>query len=252
MPAQLKRRLQGHKSLRLALSRARRMILVGPIRPIIVGYYRKTSRPKPIKTAPFVDLGEFSHEDAVNGLRDNGIATGAMMSESSVDQLLECYASNPVSNYTNPHADHELVREIAADDRLIAVARDYLGAEPILLSSMFHTYDPATSSDADYYHFDVGDAMTMTFFVFLTDVDEEKGVTHELIRGTHRSKTIRELWDCTITDVDAESKYPGQVEIVAGKRGTAWFEDVIAFHKHGHVGQCRKMLSLQYSLHRQP
>jgi hypothetical protein len=97
----------------------------------------------------------------------------------------------------------------------------------------------------------VADALSVTFFVFLSDVDDEQAVTHQLVSGTHRAKTLQELWTHRLEDSQAHARYPGPVHTIMGKHGTAWFEDPVVFHKHGYVGKLRKTFSWQYSLHRQ-
>jgi hypothetical protein len=71
------------------------------------------------------------------------------------------------------------------------------------------------------------------------------------VAGTHKTKTLKELWTHRLENSEAHARYPNRVHTIMGKRGTAWFEDPIAFHKHGYVGKLRKTFSLQYSLHRQ-
>ena len=243
--------LRRQKALRLLLAQARHLLLAGPLRPALVAYYRAITRSTPIQTNTLPYVEPFSIEQAVRSINEHGFASGVQVTPAGVDKLLECYATNPVQSYTNPHYDHDFITQLACNDRLVAVARQYLGAEPILLETRLHCYTPGASNNPTYFHFDVGDTLSLSFFVFLTDVEDEQAVTHQVVAGTHKTKTLHELWTRRLDDDKAPVRYPGCVHTITGKRGTAWFEDTQTFHKHGYVGKLRKAFSVQYSLRRQ-
>lgn len=243
--------LRQRQALRPLLAQARHLMLAGPLRPAIVAYHRAVTRPQPMNTNTLPYVEPFSIEQAVQSLYKNGFAPGIRVTPTCVDRLLECYATNPVQSYNNPHHDHDFITQLAYNEYLVTVARLYLKAEPIFLESRLHWYQPGVSNNPGYFHFDVGDALSLTFFVFLTDVDDEQAVTHQVVAGTHRTKTLQELWTRRLEDGQAHARYPDRVHTIMGKRGTAWFEDTLVFHKHGYVGKFRKAFSLQYALHRQ-
>jgi hypothetical protein len=249
---ELREYLRRRQALRPLLAQARHLVLAGPLRRAIVAYHRCVTRPTPIKTNTLPYVEPFSIEDATRSLYENGFAAGVRVTPTCVDKLLECYETNPAQSYNNPHQDHDFITQLAYNERLVAVARRYLGSEPILLESRLHRYKPGAANNPTYFHYDVGDALSVTFFVFLSDVDDEQAVTHQVVAGTHRAKTLQELWTHRLEDSQAYARYPDRVHTIMGKRGTAWFEDPLAFHKHGYVGKFRKAFSLQYSLHRQP
>jgi hypothetical protein len=243
--------LRRQKAVRCLLAQARHLVLAGPLRPALVAYYRAVTRVTPIQTNTLPYVEPFSIKRAVRSLDAHGFAPGVHVTPECVDKLLACYETNPVQSYDNPHHDHDFITQLAYNDRLVTVARGYLRAEPIFLASRLHCYRPGTSNNPTYFHFDVGDALSLSFFVFLTDVDDEQAVTHQVVAGTHKTKTLHELWTRRLDDEQAYARYPGHVHTIMGKRGTAWFEDTLAFHKHGSVGKFRRAFSVQYSLHRQ-
>jgi hypothetical protein len=243
--------LRRRQTLRPLLAQARHLVLAGPLRPAIIAYHRCVTRPTPIKTNSLPHVEPFSIENAARSLCENGFAAGVRVTPACVEKLLECYETNPVQSYIDPHRDHDFITQLAHNERLVTVARRYLRAEPILLESRLHWYEPGTSKNPTYFHYDVGDALSVTFFVFLSDVEDEHAVTHQVVAGTHKAKTFRELWTHRLEDSHAYARYPDRVHTIMGKRGTAWFEDPLAFHKHGYVGKFRKAFSLQYSLHRE-
>jgi hypothetical protein len=247
----LRQYLRRSQALRPLLAQARHLVLAGPLRPAIIAYHRAVARATPIKTNTLPYVEPFSIEDAVQSLNESGFAAGVRVTSDCVDKLLKCYETNLVQSYDSPHLDHEFITELAHNERLVTVARRYLGAEPIFLESRLHCYNPDGSNSPRYFHYDVADAMSVTFFVFLSDVEDEQAVTHQVVGGTHKAKTFQELWTHRLEDSRAYARYPDGVHTIMGKRGTAWFEDPVTFHKHGYVGKVRKTFSLQYSLHRQ-
>ena len=247
----LREYLRRWHALRPVLAQTRDLVLGGPLRPAVIAYHRAVTRPTPIKTNTMPYVEPFSIEDAVSSLNEHGFAAGVSVTQNCVDKLLECYETNLVQSYDSPHRDHEFITQLACNERLVTVARQYLRAEPIFLESRLHSYNPGESNNPAYFHYDVADALSITFFVFLTDVDDEQAVTHKVVGGTHKTKTLKELWTHRLEDSEAYARYPDRVQTVMGKRGTAWFEDPVVFHKHGYVGKLRKTFSLQYSLHRE-
>ena len=238
------------KTLRPLFAQTRRLLLAGPLRPALVAYYRAVTHPTPIKTNALPYVEPFNIEATAQSLYENGFASGVSLTQTCVEKLLACYETNPVQSYNNPHHDYDFITQIAHNEQLVTVARMYLKAEPIFMASRLHSYRPGKSATPDYFHFDVGDALSLTLFVFLTDVDDEQAGPHYVVAGTHRTKTLQELWARHLDDDTVHAHYPDRVHTIMGKRGTAWFEDTLAFHKHGYVGKIRKAFSLQYSLHR--
>ena len=243
--------LRRQQALRPLLAQVRHLVLAGPLKPALVAYHRAVTRSTPIKTNTLPYVEPFSIEHAVGSLHENGFAAGVRVTPACVDKLLECYETNLVQSYNDPHQDHDFITQLAHNERLVTVARLYLRAEPIFLESRLHWYKPGVSNNPGYFHYDVGDALTVSFFVFLTDVEDEQAVTHKVVAGTHRTKTLQELWTHRLEDSQAYARDPDRVHTIMGKRGTAWFEDTLAFHKHGYVGKFRKAFSVQYALHRQ-
>jgi hypothetical protein len=233
------------------LARSRNLVLAGPLRSNIVAYHRAVTRNKPMPTNTLPWVEPFDTARAAHELHANGFAAGMRVTDECVERLLKCYETKPVQSYNNPHRDHPFILEIARNERLVEVARQYLQAEPIFLESRLHSYTPGKSHNPPCFHYDAGDAASVTFFVFLTDVDDEMSVTHQVVAGTHRGKTFKELWTRELPDEVAPVRYPGRVHTIMGPRGTAWFEDTMTFHKHGYVGRLRKCLSLLYVLRRQ-
>jgi hypothetical protein len=243
--------LRQQQNLRPLFAQARHLVLAGPLRPAIVAYHRCVTRTRPIRTNALPYVEPFSIEHAARSLSVNGFAAGVRVTAACVDKLLECYETNPVQSYNNPHLDHDFITQLAHNERLVTVARRYLRAEPIFLESRLHSYKPGVFKNPAYFHYDVGDALSVTFFIFLSDVEDEQAGTHLVVAGTHKAKTFRELWTHRLECSQAYIRYPNRVHTIMGKRGTAWFEDPHTFHKHGQVGTFRKAFSLQYSLHRQ-
>jgi len=194
------------------------------------------SRARGIDTNDASHVEPFPVDDVVASLRRDGVAAGLRLSPATVDQLL------------NGGSTERLIRDIAHSQRLVAVAQAYLGAPPIVLTSRVFENDAGLAASPSF-HFDVDDVLSLTFFVFLSDVDVESG-SHQVIAGTHVPKSLRQIWSRQLEEADVRRRFAGRVRCIAGPRGTAWFEDTKAYHRRGRVGRPRKVLSLHYSLRR--
>jgi len=129
---------------------------------------------------------------------------------------------------------HDLQR-LATDDSLLAVARAYLGCEPVndLVAMWWSppTGTAASSAAAQLFHFDMDRLKFLKFFVYLTDVDLEHG-PHVYVRGSHPRKPKALRRDERISDDEMAGAY-GADSIVelAGERGTVLAVDTRGFHK---------------------
>ena len=136
---------------------------------------------------------------------------------------------------------HPVIAALKGDPVLLAIASEYLGCEPIVISSLIWASPPfgdgPSSEAAQMFHFDMAHPHFMKFFVYLTDVDEANG-PHCVVPGTHRRdlkgwKYRLKMGD-RIQDEDIERDYPKITQEVTGPKGTIFAEDTRAFHKGKH------------------
>lgn len=166
------------------------------------------------------------------------------------DNVVTAYAD------TNQLVDHECVRELYLDADILAVVRKYLDCPRIRLRdiNMWFTraQTKASSSSAQYYHFDQGSVKWVKVFIFLTHVDRDSG-PHSAVLGSHKpqSKPLRLLSRGYVRIPDKD------IHVAHGKhrehqfcieRGGVLLADTNAWHKGTPVNKgYRLVLEFEYT-----
>jgi hypothetical protein len=151
--------------------------------------------------------------------------------------------------------DNPVVQKLMADRSIIAVAQNYLQAQPIVdIVAMWWNAasERPDKQAAQFWHFDMDRIKWLKFFIYLTDVGPENG-PHSFVEGSHRtggiSASLLQKGYSRLTDEEVSSNYPPEkfVEFTA-PRGTILAEDTRGLHKGKHVTKGdRLMLQLQFS-----
>ena len=136
------------------------------------------------------------------------------------------------------------------------MAREYFGVEPIFYASRLYYASPRTAeaikesyATERKVHFDVTDFMDLALFIYLTEIDAETS-PHIVVRGTHKSKTVRDLISQRYTVAEARKWFPDRFQSVMGHAGMAFFEDTSVFHIQGLGTRGRLMACFGYTIHR--
>ncbi len=127
------------------------------------------------------------------------------------------------------------VQRLAADLSLLSVAQSYLGCRPVFngCSMWWSTAyrDEPDAEMAQLFHFDMDQIKFLKIFVYLTDVDEDRG-PHVFVRGTHRRLPRVFLEDRRFRDEEILAHYgPERITTIAGPSGTFFSEDTRGLHK---------------------
>ncbi len=249
-----------HRERVLGWFRILRYVLVqGPWRPYLIRYHAAKNANPPLPVRAETMFGELDAAAAGNALDRDALTERFLAPDDTVAGIVDWVRTNDAKRIDDPHVDCEGVTAIAHDPRVIAVARRFLGAEPILFTSKIYWTLPrpdargrvAAAAEGGQFHYDLADVKAVTLFVYLTDVDEESG-PHVAVRGSQRRVTPDQILRRTISDELIARRYPGRTETVLGPRGTCWFEDITCYHKQAVGTKPRLMLSIIYSLHRRP
>lgn len=158
--------------------------------------------------------------------------------------------------YTDELVDNEIIQSFIADPSFISVSQAYLRSCPTLdvLSMWWSTSFCSTPQKeaAQWYHFDLDRIRWLKFFIYLTDVDSDKG-PHTFVAGSHKSgripKKLLSMGYQRISDEEVESFYkPEDILEFNGTAGTIIAEDTRGLHKGRHLltGD-RLILQLQFS-----
>jgi hypothetical protein len=236
------------------------------LRGLGVWFYQKRN-PALSRSIRSTDLQPIAVPDAVQILRRDGAYTQLRLQDETVAELLDycrhsnCYGdgdrSRPfrignkaeaekqygtkfaLGRYMDCREDCAAVRRLERDPTLLALARGYLGCEPVLVGArMWWSFANPTTADqqtrsGQTYHFDIDGYRSVSFFFYLTDVDEGTG-PHVFVRGSHRKKLWRHLcsWHKSRSDAEIQSIYPASdIRTVCGQAGQGIAEDTFCFHK---------------------
>ena len=147
------------------------------------------------------------------------------------------------------------IMQILADNVLCQIAARYLGFEPAVVEAYLERLSSPQRGTAGgayppfEYHYDVPGFNFIGFFFYLTDVDENTGGAHVMIRKSHVDKPLRFLLrSARSAGKRADQYYPKEQTLtVYGSKGAGFAEDLYSFHKLiPPVGGERLTLQIRY------
>ena len=243
---------------------ARFALMVGPLRPVIVSYYRKFSPNPKVQVAAQTLFPNLDTAATALTLEEKGFALCGALPEHCIAEIVMAAGPMKPGNIYNPHEKFDAVRRVVFDPAFVGIARDYFKAEPIVCASKMWWSIPSPKirhesvvaafdeEHAATFHFDVADCKSLIVFIYLTDVDEDCG-PHMVIEGTHKGKTLADLVRVYIGDSAAVRRFGAErIKTVLGKKGTFFFEEQTAYHKGVPPKKPRLILGVNYTLHRKP
>lgn len=133
------------------------------------------------------------------------------------------------------------IQRLMTDPKLLSLAQNYLGCEPILsIVAMWWSCAGKFSGDAartlaQMYHFDMDRPKWLKIFFYLTDVEEKNG-PHVFVRKTHRTGFIpKEILDrgyARLTDEEVSRHFSEKEQMrIVGSRGSTFAEVTRGLHK---------------------
>jgi hypothetical protein len=150
-----------------------------------------------------------------------------------------------------------VVDQLSRDPMILQLAREYFGTTPMLIGlRAWWSFACGGSSEGlsragQAFHYDIDDYRALSFFFYLTDVDEASG-PHICIRGSHRRKKLRHVWWPLRSRTDAElARFYKSDQIVrlCGPAGFGFAEDTFCFHKGSKPdARDRLVLQLRYAI----
>jgi hypothetical protein len=127
------------------------------------------------------------------------------------------------------------LQQLATDVTLMAVAQAYLGCRPVndlvaMWWSAAHGGGPSSEA-AQLFHFDMDRLKFLKFFVYLSDVDADRG-PHVYVDASHARKPKAIRRDGRIPDDEIIGHYGADAILeLTGDRGTILAVDTRGFHK---------------------
>jgi hypothetical protein len=225
--------------------------------------------------------------DFVQRLREDGIAFGLTLPQTSVEEIRAwadqqpCYADRDsalgfrlsersaaeqrlgkpilLAQYFNTTTECPAISRLAADPVLHWIAASYLGSLPTFVGANLWWTFPVRAREADrekhahVYHRDVDDFRFFKFFFYLTDVPASEGA-HVCVVGSHRQPPLLKAGDRwnirRYSDEEITSTYPSAlVQEICGDAGTGFAENTLCIHKGSTPKkEARLLLQLQFAL----
>jgi hypothetical protein len=220
--------------------------MLGPVRAPLLSLCVKFSKSASQQLEAHPKVTQIDLDQLVAEIEDAGAAKIGYLPTEYLSEILTYCEQHKQTSYWNPHLSCDAIDRISRNATLVAIARKYLGAEPKLWvtqlrwTSCFEGDQNKNSSSGrrkdstEYnlhdFHYDIHDFKSLTIFIYLTDVSMDSG-PHLFIRGTHKTKTLREIKNLWINDDVARQSYGDKIQAVLGKRGTIFAEDTSCYHK---------------------
>jgi hypothetical protein len=224
---------------------------------------------------------ELDVDRAVKDLKEGGSYIGIKLPSNSLHELLKfvnsssCYANGDLelgfpyackreaekkygqsfvrADYFNAALLCPTISKLAHDPKILEIASQYLGGEPLytgsrlwwlfakreedkalLTSEMMLLSLKKTPREGSYFfHYDLDDYRCLKFFFYLTKVDASGG-PHCCVRGSHERKKISHLFSLSrrCPDQDIQEFYGSEnIKTIYGDSGSGFIEDTFCFHK---------------------
>lgn len=145
---------------------------------------------------------------------------------------------------------NKTVQSLLADVTFMAVAQEYFKSQPIsdVLGYWIHTdfVKEPNSMSATKWHFDMDRIKWLKIFIYLSDMDTERG-PHCFVRGSHKTGGIptellkRGYARIEDHEVDQYFKKEDILEVI-GKKGTIIIADTRGLHKGKHLLKDHRVL----------
>lgn len=199
----------------------------------------------------FTRTSSNSVADDVAALNENSYVYGPVLNSDIVLDLTSRYSPQVARAYRNVYLQDKLLFDICHNDAIISVVRAYLGFEPILHSCCVTVDIPGEKkTDSGYqagFHYDIAGIKSLNVFIYLSDVDC-MSMPHVVIKGTHRQKRLRDIYNGCLTSCEAKRLYGDAIAPLTGPAGTVIFENTEAFHRRGELnGRGRVLVNILYT-----
>jgi hypothetical protein len=216
------------------------------------GYYLglKLSPPVLQETLDFA----YSAEIAIDGVPESSFIYAEK------DEAEIKYQQNIISaRYINPSSHCKAIEQLETDSKLLEIAAQYLGANPIHVRTDLIWGFPASSETyqklgkfgipVTFFHCDLDDYRALKFFFYFTDMDESSG-PHICMRGSHNKRKLshyiyRSHSDRAMTDYYGKENF---IQI-CGEAGFGFAEDPFCFHRGTPpITKPRLLLQIEFAL----
>ncbi|PKB42615.1 hypothetical protein AX016_0783 [Cellulophaga sp. RHA19] len=147
------------------------------------------------------------------------------------------------------------VNNIIYDPKILDIAKNYLGNNPIIRNQYLWWSFPAKANDNEdydspryWFHYDIDDFKFLKIFIYLKDVDLQTG-PHVVVKSTHKSKPWKYKFNRIINNSDLKGFFDDkEVVKLTGEKGTCFLEDTFTYHNGTPPQKPRLVLQIEYAL----
>src|SRR5262245_30149131 len=129
----------------------RALLLLGPLKVLIVQGLRVIRTNKPFAADLTSVFPSLDTKETVAHLDRSGYAHVGILAEPAVRQILEYCEARKRVRYWNPHKECDAVDRISRDARIVEIAREYLGVEPILWLTQLRWTVPSSKEGVELF-----------------------------------------------------------------------------------------------------
>lgn len=251
----LLRRLGELSNLTRAVRIFRSFIHFGPWRYLFIRLIQLIRPPKDLEavTSRATILPNIDIESVCTRLNSDGFSYIGQLTPESTAAIMNATDKLPVDHYQRVHEVDQNIRNLTSDPQLIKLLRRCLNAEPVMLECTLIVtegrHQGGGTGQQNRFHFDYAGWQSLNLFVYLTDV-YNASACHRVVLGSHKHKTLKDLFSPALSDAEAETRFQDDIESVQGPAGTVFLENTEAWHKRQFSDERRVMLNVLFASHR--
>lgn len=233
------------------------VIYLGPWRSQVAGLMAKVHKSRKVPVQSPSAVSEIDMSACSERLLRTGFSGVFRFSQESIEAVIADIPANFSGREHNLHRTSEAFRRIVYDPVVISLVTEYLGVAPFVFQSELTSYNRQGGKQLDpgqtcrkMFHYDVSDFRSLTLFVYLNDIEPDGGA-HVVIPATHRSLSLSKYGSRFLSYEDACSRYgEDRMVKITGRKGTAFLEDLVNWHKRSLTNRGRYCLSVTYNINR--
>ncbi len=155
-----------------------------------------------------------------------------------------------VADYSNNIEECKAILRLKSDPLILALARQYIGHEPVYYrSELLWTFPDNPLAEivyTQYFHCDINDYRNLKFFFYLTDVNSDSS-PHSYIKGSHRHRSLYYQVQGGAIYPDREHKLiefygKDKVTDICGPLGSGFMGDPYCYHRGGNSNSNARLL----------
>jgi hypothetical protein len=248
-----RRVLRKQRRIAMMIRALRALIHFGPWRHAARRYISER-RPPARRASPISLIPDLNATTIAETIHEQSVCLVERLPNAIVHEIRELTDLLPPNEYGSFNEQHPAVQRLVEDSGVLAVARTYFSAEPVLLECNLVVQESEerrliSATSQRRFHFDYAGWHSLNLFVYLTDVEADSGA-HQVVVGTHKHKLVRDVVRPSLEDEEVELRFATKIRTIAGPAGTLFFEDTEAFHRRLAVKQRRVMLNILFASHR--